>query len=528
MFQFLRTNTLALALLAATTCALAPPPRSRRPEDTVLFNGNNLKGWTFKPADDEKNPKSAEQVWLVQHGVLVSTGTTTGFLTHEGQFENYVLTLDWRSMPRASGGAGSKLAASGAGALFIHTSDEKGSFGCPKSIEIGLFNDPGSVYFRDVEPFAQQQWAFRAPDFAGEFEKPMGEWNELKVICHDNRLTVFLNGTPINQVDGLNRTKGSIALQSQTASFKAPSYYRNIKLQPISDAAAQEEKAATAQLAKLADLAIQKKAAAAARELEKQLEAKKLAEQLEAKRRAEELEAKKLAEELEAKRRAEELARQFPPIKVTQQIEFTTDVRKLPFPKDARDLEFEVTFGDVKLVSNSSLDDLVLFYRTEMAKRGWQETEKERDDDSVDVTFKHGEAEIELTLEQDSKGVEISLDTDGLSFEGTNDPAQLIALGLPQPKAYVFLQKEIKLPANVRDLEFTDGNRCLFKSDLTLQQAFDNLGAQLKAKQFRESRRPIVTADRRYTEFTKGRVEVSVNVFTHERGSRAILEYEEK
>ncbi len=161
--------------------------------------------------------------------------------------------------------------------LFIHASDEQGSFGCPKSVEIGLFNDPGSVYFRDVEPFAQQQWAFRAPDFAAEFEKPMGEWNELKVICHDNRLTVFLNGTPINQVDGLSRTKGSIALQSQTASFKAPSYYRNIKLQPISDAAKQEGTAATAQLAKLADLAIQKKAAAAARELEKQLEAKKRA-----------------------------------------------------------------------------------------------------------------------------------------------------------------------------------------------------------------------------------------------------------
>ncbi len=92
----------------------------------------------------------------------------------------------------------------------------------------------------------------------------------------------------------------------------------------------------------------------------------------------------------------------------------------------------------------------------------------------------------------------------------------------------MFLQKEIKLPANVRDLEFADGNSCMFKSDLTLEQAFDNLGAQLKAKQFRESRRPIVTADRRYTEFTKGKVEVSVNVFTHDRGSRAIIEYEEK
>ncbi len=50
-----------------------------------------------------------------------------------------------------------------------------------------------------------------------------------------------------------------------------------------------------------------------------------------------------------------------------------------------------MTFGDVKFVSNSSLDALALFYRTEMAKRGWQETEKKRDDDSVDITFKHAD-----------------------------------------------------------------------------------------------------------------------------------------
>ncbi len=174
-----------------------------------------------------------------------------------------------------------------------------------------------------------------------------------------------------------------------------------------------------------------------------------------------------------------------------------------------------------------ALPALAKFYRTEMARRGWQEVEKERDEDSIEVTFKHGEAQVELSLDQDSDGVDVSLDCRGLSFAGTNDPAGLVALGLPQPRSYVFLQQEFDLPADIRDLQFDSGNRCLFKSGLGLQEAFDLLTRQLRTKGYRETRRPIVSKDRRYTEFAKGRVEVSVNVFSHEGGSRAVLTYEE-
>jgi hypothetical protein len=524
MCNLTRTITLAFLLLACTTCGQS------HAADTILFNGKDLKGWTFKPGyDDErakdattkstaKAPAAAEKnanknndknkttkaaanpsdpPWVIQQGLLICTASADGFLTHEGQFENYVLTFDWRSMQLKGPG----LAVSGSGSLFIHASDEMGSFRCPKSIEVGIFNDVGSVYFRDVEPFAKQKWAFRAPNFADEVEKEMGEWNQTKVIAIGNRLTVFLNGTPVNQVEGLNLTKGAIALRSGRGSFRAPSYYRNIKLSPLSAASAQDEKNATAYLAKRNALAAQKDAAQAAAKRQK---------------------------EQEQKSRAETIAKELGPLDVRQEIDFTTDVRKLPFPADARDLEFQAAFGDVKLQSNSSLTDLAKFYRTEMAKRGWQQAEQNADDDSIDLTFKHGDAEVELTLDKRSKGVEVSMDTTGLSFEGTNDPAQLVALGVPQPKAYVFLQNEIKLPANVRDLEFDGGNRCLFKSDLQLQQLFDQVSGQLRAKRFRETRRPIVTTDRRYTEFASGRAQVSVNIFAHERGSRAVVTYEEK
>jgi hypothetical protein len=119
------------------------------------------------------------------------------------------------------------------------------------------------------------------------------------------------------------------------------------------------------------------------------------------------------------------------------------------------------------------------------------------------------------------------MDCRGLSFAGTSDPAGLVALGLPQPRAYVFLQKEIKLPPNVRDLEFDGGDRMLFKSDLKLPQAFDQIGQQLRAKGYRETRGALLESKRRYTEFAKGKIEISVNMFTDGAGSRAVLTYEE-
>jgi hypothetical protein len=119
------------------------------------------------------------------------------------------------------------------------------------------------------------------------------------------------------------------------------------------------------------------------------------------------------------------------------------------------------------------------------------------------------------------------MDTRGLSFAGTNDPAGLVALGLPQPRAYVFLQKEIKLPSGVRDLAFEGGDRLLFKSDLKLPEAFDKIGQQLRAKGYRETRGAVLESKRRYIEFAKGKIQITVNMFTHESGSRAILTYKE-
>ncbi|MCA9235939.1 MAG: hypothetical protein KDA44_10740 [Planctomycetales bacterium] len=97
---------------------------------------------------------------------------------------------------------------------------------------------------------------------------------------------------------------------------------------------------------------------------------------------------------------------------------------------------------------------------------------------------------------------------------------------MPQPKAYLVLQSEFQLPEGYQDQEYDLGKRRLFKSTLKLPQLYEFLTQQLRKKGYREARKPIISGDRRYSEFAKGGVEISVNAFSHEIGSRVILTYE--
>lgn len=481
--------SLSLVLLAST--------RGLRAEDLELFNGRNLDGWTFAVPDSEDHPLPQDQAWVVRNGLLIATGGCDSYLTYDAEFEDYVLTVEWRSMSTEEGRG---LAISGSGALFLHKSDEPGTFHRPKSIEVGLFNDPGSVYFRDVDPFGDTEWAFRASDAADEAEHEMGEWNRTQVFCRGDQVTVTLNGVAVNQVEELQRTRGAIALQSQRGSFPAPSFYRTIRVQPLPESVTPEERAAARQIA-------------AAREASEKAEMERV--------------ARREAEERKEKMRREKLNALWADIDVTQDLEFSASALDLPLPADARDIELDVTFGDIELMSDQSLAELSKFYRTEMARRGWDEGDREREEDSVDVTFRHGDATVELELEDESDGVAIVLDCRNLSFDGANDPARLVALGIPQPDAYLTLQRTFELPDGIRDLEYTGGDRCQFKCSLELQDLFDQLTQQLRKQGYRESRRPIITETRRYTEFRKGRIELGVNIFSHPIGSRASLTCEQ-
>ena len=55
-----------------------------------LFNGKDLSGWV--------NVNTAKDTWAVQDGTLMCTGQPIGILRTDRQYENFILTLEWKHL----------------------------------------------------------------------------------------------------------------------------------------------------------------------------------------------------------------------------------------------------------------------------------------------------------------------------------------------------------------------------------------------------------------------------------------------
>ena len=220
----------------------------------ALFNGKNLEGWTFDVIDPEVKP---EAVWSVTDGLLVCKGRPPGVIrTTRGDFSNYELTVEWpcgrASAPqnghrtsvhrycldacasRAEHGRGgvSGNAKPGNSGVLVHASKPREMFVWPKSVEVQLGTGNAGDFWTIGEkltvPGASPQgrrWLKRQEST----ENPPGEWNILRVRCEERKLTVWVNGTLMNEAEGLSTDKGAICLQSEGA----PIHFRKVELVPI-------------------------------------------------------------------------------------------------------------------------------------------------------------------------------------------------------------------------------------------------------------------------------------------------------
>ncbi len=196
------------------------PPLPPRPDlskvtfgdPIVLFNGENLDGWTLT------NPK-AKNGWHAEDGVLVNTveegkGFLYGNLRTEQEFEDFNLTLDVK-VPK-DGNSGVYLR----GIYEVQVLDSYG-------MELDSHH-MGGIYSR-ITPTTSA-------------EKPAGEWQNLDITLVDRHVTVKLNGTTIIDNQPLlgctggalwsdEFRPGPIYLQGDHGTIS----YRNIVLRPVVD-----------------------------------------------------------------------------------------------------------------------------------------------------------------------------------------------------------------------------------------------------------------------------------------------------
>jgi hypothetical protein len=211
-------------LLAVATClaTLAGWPRAARAEEPIsLFNGRDLSGWTYHL---NKPNVPMEDVWSVRDGLLVCKGEPAGYLlTKKNDFENYVLTLEWR-WPAKGGNNG----------VLVHVT-EPGVLGVwPRSLEVQLGSGNAGDFWVigttiDVENVEKRREGRRHFNLTDDSEKPLGEWNQMEITCRGDEVIVKVNGDLVNHATKVSQTRGAIALQSEGTLIE----FRNIELQEL-------------------------------------------------------------------------------------------------------------------------------------------------------------------------------------------------------------------------------------------------------------------------------------------------------
>jgi len=198
---------MALALLCATGL--------RAEEESVsLFNGKDLTGWHADVPRMDNNA-DVKSPFIVRDGMLVSLGTPPGHLITDKVYKNYRLDIEYR-FPGVPGNCG----------VLVHASKPRALYQMfPQSIEVQMLHENAGDFWCIEEDITvpdmeerrgpKDRWGIngdklrRIRNLTDGSEKPLGEWNTMRIECFGDRVDVWVNGDLVNS--GHNATAGGVS-----------------------------------------------------------------------------------------------------------------------------------------------------------------------------------------------------------------------------------------------------------------------------------------------------------------------------
>lgn len=192
-----------------------------RPVFKNLFNGKDFEGWHIDvPAMD--NDKAVKSPFIIRNGMLVSLASPGGHIITDAVYSNYILEVVYRFAAKP-GNCG----------VLVHCSKPRRLYEMfPQSIECQLMNKRAGDFWligeeitvKNMEKYRKgpkENWGYdgekeRQIKHRKEgAEKPLGQWNTMKIKCIDDKVTVWVNGILMNQGYNASVKSGQIALQAE-------------------------------------------------------------------------------------------------------------------------------------------------------------------------------------------------------------------------------------------------------------------------------------------------------------------------
>jgi len=201
----------------------------------LLFDGKTSNGWMTSGGQPSKTP--------VENNCLNPHGCGDYMMVHTQQWSDFELTLDFKISPGCNSG------------IFVRTSPLQPRPGKDvgfNGIEVQILDATTAGYYDTGAIYDLSRPTKNAM-------KPAGQWNHIEITCNRSLLDVVLNGEKVNHVDLDQFTepnkradgsphkfdvaykdhprKGYIGLQDHGS----PCWFKNIKLRPLKQKAAEAQ-----------------------------------------------------------------------------------------------------------------------------------------------------------------------------------------------------------------------------------------------------------------------------------------------
>ncbi len=194
----------------------------------LLFDGKTTTGWRGW------NKDTIPSGWQAVDGTLTRVSEGGGDIITVDKYDNFELALDWKIAPGGNSG------------IFFHVTEE-GDEMYWSAPEYQVLDDSAHADGLKPETSAGANYALNAPTM--EMARPIGEWNEARILVNGPHVEHWLNGMKIVEYElwsddwkarvaaskfaawpiyGMAKT-GYIGLQEHGSAVA----YRNIRIRPI-------------------------------------------------------------------------------------------------------------------------------------------------------------------------------------------------------------------------------------------------------------------------------------------------------
>ncbi|MDR0810737.1 MAG: DUF1080 domain-containing protein [Paludibacter sp.] len=167
-----------------------------------LFAKAKQKNWVFV-----LNDKSLKinDLFNFENEILKISGGSTGYVRTAKKYKNFTLTVEYRWMGAAANSG-----------VLVYIQDKDTVWPSCYQVQQKV-NAVGDIICMNGVNAAEltDTVKFTVPKQKQPNEKPVGEWNKIKIVCRNGAMQVFVNDELQNSISGMSVSKGYIGFQAE-------------------------------------------------------------------------------------------------------------------------------------------------------------------------------------------------------------------------------------------------------------------------------------------------------------------------